>query len=71
MTKRARTVRGVTVGEKPSENNHEQAFIEYEERIAVIQASRTWRKRCQIFNRAYHITYLSMDQLPHATRHPT
>jgi len=63
MTKRTRTVRGVTVGEKPSEDNHEQAFIEYEERIAAIQ---DLAQAVSDLQSRIHITYLSMDQLPYA-----
>ena len=64
MTKRTRTVRGVTVGEKPSEDNHEQAFIEYEERIAAIQ---DLAQAVSDLQSRIHITYLSMDQLPYAS----
>jgi hypothetical protein len=39
MEKSARMVRDVTVGEKPSEDSHEQVFVEYDERMAAIQAS--------------------------------
>lgn len=39
MAKSAQTVRDAMVGEKPSEDSHEQAFIEYEERMAGLSAS--------------------------------
>ena len=39
MANSARTVRDVVVSEKQSEDSHEQAFIEHEERMVAIQAS--------------------------------
>jgi hypothetical protein len=63
MAKSARTVRDAMVGEKPSEDSHEQAFIEYEERMAAIRASAQAVSDDSDLQLRMDI-YLSMDQPP-------
>jgi len=56
MAKSAQIVRDVLISAQPSKDSHEPNLIEYEERIAIIQA---WCKEYDIFHRV--LTCLGVD----------